>query len=117
MSVHFKPLTLQERSSYTLEADALYTEVVAILEHELEHAQSTVLARVPDVEVGVCRNLDKTMGRVSRHGGQQRTNRDREKVQRRPTETGSLSEARKRLSVALPSRWKPNYVPSSAFTT
>ncbi len=56
-TVLFKPLTLQQRSSHTLQADALYMEVVAVLKHELEHAQSTVLARVPDVEVGVSRNL------------------------------------------------------------
>lgn len=35
-------------------------EVVAILEHEFKHAQSAVLAGVPDVEVGICRYLNKT---------------------------------------------------------
>lgn len=32
-------------------------DVVAVLEHELKHAQCAVLAGVPDVEVGICRYL------------------------------------------------------------
>lgn len=52
-------------------------EVVAILEHELKHAQSAVLTGVSDVEVRICRYLDETHKREkATRAGKRLTNGD-----------------------------------------
>lgn len=60
-------LTFQKRACHALQTDSLNSEVIVILEHYLQNAQSSVFVSVSNVKVWVHRDLEGAIERVSEY--------------------------------------------------